>query len=154
MNIESTTQPWPHKNDVVFKIEINPAKRPKILRNVLILGAAVLSIGFALSDNGPLMSWAHDYEAQIHREALEPTMRKLADQGQASAVIWLSQNFKDEDSTRLQALADAGNGEALFTLAWTKYAKDEPARESLITRAADAGVAPAIRMVQARQKSN
>lgn len=75
---------------------------------------------------------------------MEPLMRQLGAAGKPSAIVWLAQTFPNESLEPLQRLADSGNGEALFTLAWLRYRSDPDARDAMIKRSADAGYPPAI----------
>lgn len=90
---------------------------------------------------GPLVE-EHVRKSRIAQ--MEPLMRQLGAARKPSAIVWLAQTFPNESLEPLQRLADSGNGEALFTLAWIRYRSDPDARDAMIKRSADAGYPPAI----------
>ncbi|EMQ1682867.1 hypothetical protein WEV12_002175 [Pseudomonas aeruginosa] len=90
-------------------------------------------------------------EREAERAKLEPEMRKLAEQGKPEAIIWLAQNFPNESRAALEALANQGNGTALFTLGALRFDEgDKGEFELLMKRAAESGNADALRYLKWR----
>ncbi|EOA1402233.1 hypothetical protein ACHOX9_005120 [Pseudomonas aeruginosa] len=140
---------WPHKRDVV--VLVKPSARKRV--GFTLLGIAILLFGgmAVLSERGPVVSWLQAIEREAERAKLEPEMRKLAEQGKPEAIIWLAQNFPNESRAALEALANQGNGTALFTLGALRFDEgDKGEFELLMKRAAESGNADALRYLKWR----
>ncbi|MDH0342160.1 hypothetical protein [Chromobacterium haemolyticum] len=150
---ESSAVDWPHKRDVV--ILINPKKRKNVERILLAGAVAVAVLSMLLGSGGPVDQWAKRQDVQAKRERLEPTMRKLAADGQPNAIIWLGENFPEKDIRGLEMLADQGNAQALWALAGVKYALHQDVKEAsrLVAKAAEKGYEPAVEWQIRKAKS-
>lgn len=151
---DSSVAEWPHDRDVV--ILVNPKKRKQVRRVVF---ACIVMVGAFLllfEAGGPVDQWAKRHDAQVKRERLEPTMRKLAAAGQSNAIIWLGENFPEKDIRGLETLADQGNAQALWALAHVKYTLNQDTKEwsRLAAKAAEKGYAPAVDWQITKAKSS
>ncbi|MCP1652315.1 hypothetical protein [Pseudomonas nitroreducens] len=138
---------WPHDRDVV--VLVKPSARKRV--GFTLLGIAILIFGgmAVLGERGPVASWLQSIDRETDRAKLEPEMRKMAEQGKPEAIIWLAQNFQNESRADLEALANQGNGTALFTLGALRLQDgDEGEFKSLMKQAAEAGNADALRLVK------
>ena len=138
MNQSGIDQGWPENSKAA---DVAHKRNRYLLKVTAWIGgiAAVCVVLNAVA--GPLIE-EHVRKSKIAQ--MEPLMRQLGAAGKPSAIVWLAQTFPNESLEPLQKLADSGNGEALFTLAWIKYRSDPDARDAMIKRSADAGYPPAI----------
>lgn len=139
MKDNTTDQVWPYDPNIVIKV--NPAKQKKLATGLIWI-AGIAAAYFVLTSVALPIVEEHARKSKIAQ--MEPLMRQLGAAGKPSAIVWLAQKFPDESIAPLQKLADTGNGEALFTLAWIKHRSDPEARDAMIKRSADAGFPPAI----------
>lgn len=139
--------PWLHGEAA---IAVNPAKRKRVAAALLSVVIAVFLSDILLDERGPLMPMVRTATTQQRTQALEPTMRKLADSGSPEAALWMAKQFPQTEASRLDSLIRAGSGEAAWTLALLKWKSDNSEARRLLRVAAQAGFAPAVEYAQSQ----
>lgn len=135
---------WPFGEAAVV---VNPAKRKKVAVGMFLVVTVYLALyAFMVADDSPLMSWAKRVDAQERATKIEPTMRRLADQGSPDAALWLAKHYPATEHARLEALVERGSGEAPFLLALKKWGEDEAEGKRLLELAAARGYGPAVEL--------
>lgn len=119
----------------------------KVVVKTFLIGAALVLVFGIASDE--ISKWARKKDA----EELRPQMELLASDGKEPAELWLLKHFFDDHKRHLPELAERGNAEAQFMLAFLKAGREMSSEESKqwIRKAADQGYEPALRYLARHQ---
>jgi hypothetical protein len=117
----------------------------KTEKRALVVGVGtVIALIALMHPDSPLARWAKHHDAISRRDKIASVMIPLAKAGRPDAVIWYALHYPDASLEPLHKLAEAGNPQALWTLAGFEASSNRPDALRLARLAADAGYPDAV----------
>lgn len=139
---------WDNKPSIV----INPFKRKEAKKFFGILG--IIFIAFVL-----FLDWSSQYkrhlsveEVRVENDAIKSEMKKFADEGKVSAILWMVKNYPQTEERRLDALLEQKNSDALLLKSELLYQSDKEQSIKYIKASALEGNALAIMFLKKYNK--